>query len=108
METLAKEIRKKTDEICVSYHLYKDGDVINQAKKLSVKIQQFCAHFLQGNIFGMEEDAYLDLQSYVVQVLEDYIEAIRQRDTILMLDTLDYGLRELFNIYIDSGEQTHE
>ncbi len=31
---------------------------------------------------------------YVIQTLKDYIEAAEQEDTVLMLDTLDYGLRE--------------
>ncbi|WP_168356466.1 hypothetical protein [Petralouisia muris] len=41
---------------------------------------------------------------YVIQTLEDYIEAAEQEDTVLMLDTLDYGLRELVDIYREDDE----
>ncbi len=44
------------------------------------------------------------LCGYVIQTLEDYIEAAEQEDTVLMLDTLDYGLRELVDIYREDDE----
>lgn len=108
MEALAKEINQEIDNICGGYHCYKDENVLNRAGKLAAAIQQFCSGFLQGNLFGMEEEEYLGLQRYVIQVLEDYMEAIKQQDMVYMLDTLDYGLRELLNIYIDTEETGHE
>ena len=102
MEVLAKELRDKIDNICGGFHYYKDENVIKKAGELIGKIQQFCSCFLQGNIFGMEEEEYLKLQSYVIQVLKDYMEALENKDIVYMLDTLDYGLRELLNIYIDT------
>ena len=52
----------------------------------------------------MEEEEYASLQRFVIDVLTDYLESLQQRDTVLMLDTLDYGLRELINIYIEDAE----
>lgn len=54
----------------------------------------------------MEEEAYRELYCFVVQVLEDFVEAVTQNDTILMLDTLDYGLREIVDIYRENDEAT--
>ncbi|EOS26267.1 hypothetical protein C806_01002 [Lachnospiraceae bacterium 3-1] len=109
MEELAKELTVKIDNICGKFHYFKGGRVLEESRELAGEIQQFCGYFLQGNIFGMEEEEYEKFQQYVVQVLEDYIEAMRQQDTVYMLDTLDYGLRELLNIYIDTdtGETGH-
>lgn len=39
-------------------------------------------------------------------MLEDYVEASVQRDMVLMADVLDYGLRELLNIF--GGEDAKE
>ena len=108
MEALAKKLRKEIDMICIGFHYYKKVDVIEKAVKLAEDIQVYTATFLQGNVFGMEQDEYVGLQNYVMQVLEDYIEAIHHRDMVLMLDTLDYGLRELLMIYIDVAEDTDE
>ncbi|MBR5565682.1 MAG: hypothetical protein IKW08_05885 [Roseburia sp.] len=109
MEVLALELRKKIDTICVGYHYYKDKKVLEHAEEAASLIQQYCEFFLQGNIFGMEEDEYASLQRFVIDVLSDYLEALQQRDMVLMLDTLDYGLRELINIYIEDAEGTeHE
>lgn len=105
MEELALQIRNRIDNICGGFHYYKDENVLNRSQKLAGDIQQFCGFFLQGNIFGMEETEYQQLQQYVIGVLEDYMEAVRQQDMVYMLDTLDYGLRELLNIYIEDGAE---
>lgn len=109
METLAQELERGIDMICIGYYFHKNEDIFLKAKVLAERIQQFCSSFLQGNIYGMEEGEYQDLKSYVIEVLEDYLEALRQKDLIYMLDTLDYGLRELLNIYIDvdAEEENH-
>ena len=110
MEELAKVLRNKIDTICGRYHYYKDGTVLEKSLELAADIRQYCSYFLQGNIFGLEDAEYTDLQLYVIQLLEDYMEALKQKDLVYMLDTLDYGLRELLNIYInkDAGERNHE
>lgn len=38
------------------------------------------------------------------------MEALEQRDAVLMIDTLDYGLRELIDIFVDveDGEAENE
>lgn len=83
-------------------------DILNQGQGLADEIRQYCAFFLQGNIFGMEEKEYAEFGHYVLQVLEDYMEAVKQQDMLYMLDTLDNGLRELLNIYIDTDADAEE
>lgn len=104
MEEKAKELWVIIDTVCGGYHIYKDEKVIEKVRKAAGKIQEYCAFFLQGNIFGMEEEEYQKLYRYVVQVLEDFVEALEQGDTIWILDTLDYGLRELVDIYRENNE----
>lgn len=111
MEALAKELIQEIDTVCEGYHYYKDEEIVmEKAPEFVPKIEQFCSFFLQGNIFGMQEEEYLELQNYVVGVLRDYAEALEQRDLVYILDTLDYGLRELLNIYrdADTEETDHE
>lgn len=110
MEALAQELRREIDIICGKYHYEKIDNVIEEARKLAEKIQEFCTGFLRGNIYGMEEEEYQSLQNYVLHVIEDYLDAMTYSDDIWMLDTLDFGLRELINIYIDEDteEKDHE
>lgn len=111
MESLARELIQGIDTVCEGYHYYKDEEIVlEKAPEFVTKIQKICGFFLQGNLFGLEEEEYLGLQSYVVEVLRDYTEALEQRDILYILDTLDYGVRELVHIYIDAiAEETgHE
>ena len=56
MEELAIKLRNKIDNICGSFHYYKNENVLSESQKLAEEMQQFCSVFLQGNIYGMEED----------------------------------------------------
>ena len=104
MEDKAKQLWVVIDTICGGYHIYKDEKVIEKAKQAAGQVQEYCEVFLQGNYFGLDEEAYGELCSYVVQVLRDFVEALEQEDTVLMLDTLDYGLRELIDLYREKDE----
>lgn len=109
MEALAKELQCGIDIICGTFYFHKDENVLLKAMALTERIEEFCGSFLRGNIYGMEEMEYQGLKEYVLGVLEDFLKALDQRDTVYMLDTLDYGLRELINIYIDETEEpAHE
>lgn len=67
METLAKELRDKINQICVGYHYANQSNVVEQGRKLAEEIQQFASGFLQGNIYGMDEEEYIGLQNYVLR-----------------------------------------
>ncbi|MCI9173915.1 MAG: hypothetical protein HFH49_03070 [Lachnospiraceae bacterium] len=108
MEALAEELRRGIGMICIAFYYEKDEEILLKAKALGERIQKFCSSFLQGNIYGMEDREYQELKQYVIQVLEDYLEALEQQDSVYMVDTLDYGLRELVNIYIDKEEDGRE
>ena len=104
MDEKAKKLLKELQEICVEYHYLKKDNVIEKSRDMSAEIRDFCGEFLRGNIYGMEEEEYQELQAYVIAVLEDYMEALQHEDAVLMLDTLDSGLRELLIIYIDEED----
>lgn len=98
MEALAKELLRKIDDICFAYHVFKKSDTIEEGKKISAEMQRFLEMLMQsiaveGNVSEKEE-----LQRYIALMLQDYIEAVRQRDAVLMIDTLDFGLRELLKM----------
>lgn len=108
MERLARELRCGIDIACGAYYYHKDEGVLLKGIALAERIQKFCGSFLQGNIYGMEDVEYQEFQAFVIGVLEDYLEAVKQKDLVYMLDTLDYGLRELVDIYEGAEEEGNE
>ncbi len=99
MEELARTLRRKINDICVEYHYFKKSDTIQKSKVLAGEIQEYVSYFIQGNIFGMDEEEYKDLYSFSLGILEDYIASIENEDAVRMIDTLDYGLRELLSVF---------
>ena len=109
MEVLAKELRTEIDLICIEYHYGKQTNIIEKIGKIQGKIQQYFSFFLQDNIFGLSEEEYECLSQYVLQVLKDYVEALANEDMVLMIDTVEWGFRELLNLVIeDNGEAVNE
>ena len=73
--------------------------------ELTQEIQQFSSVLLENKICDTKQEQ-ADFQNYVLQTLKDYAEAVVQRDAVLMVDTLDYGIRGLADIFteVDDGE----
>lgn len=105
MEELAFELKRGIDVICVTYYFKKEEDVIEKALVLAERIQRFCGGFLQGNIYGADDEEYEELKNYVLAVLEDYLSAAEHRDTVYMVDTLDHGLRYLTDLYTEDAKE---
>lgn len=108
MKALARKLQNKINEICIDYHYSKNENVIEKAKEIIPAIQQYCEGFLQGNLFGISEEEYQNLQVFVIDVLRDYVAAMEQEDIVWVIDTLDYGMRELIELYIDEDTEESE
>ena len=102
MKDIITELVKQIDTKCVGFHYYKDENVFEDIKGQTENVQKLCMFYLQGNIFGIDEIEYIQLSEYITQILKDYVDSIKNRDIVLLLDTLDYGVRELIDIYIDN------
>lgn len=104
MEVLAKKLLKDVNRICVEYHYFKQTNVIEKVQEIHEEMQQYITFFLQGNILGIEDEEYTALSQYALQVLRDYSESYIHRDMVLMVDTLEYGLRDLLKLMTDTDD----
>lgn len=105
MDALAKELLQQINDICIGYHYFRQTDAVKRGIELLGKVQQFTSGLLGENIFNVEESEQADFQNYVLQVLSDYSQAAIQRDLVLMIDALDYGMRELVNIFTETDDE---
>lgn len=101
MEEQARELIKEIDQLCIEYYYFKSHGTIERSKKIISIIQDFITIFLNGNIFGIDDVEYENIRNYSLEVLRDINDALENRDEILMIDTLAYGLRSLAEIFID-------
>lgn len=101
MEEKARELIKELDQLCIEYYLFKSHGTIERAKKIIPNIQEFITIFLSGNIFRIDDIEYESIKNYSLEVLRDITDALENRDEVLMIDTLAYGLRSLAEIFVD-------
>lgn len=76
------------------------NDYVEQAKKLLPKLEEFATWFLAGNQFGIEDELYQALQANLLRVLDDIVTAVKENDTVLMLDALESGICEYLTMFV--------
>ncbi len=111
MEALSQELVKKISVICGKYYFNKKTDAVQEAEKLHEEIQKFTTLLIQRLSVQESSEEKTVLLNYAVQVWNDYVEAIRYKDIVLMIDTLDFGLWELLDIFkpeTNDGEDEKE
>lgn len=99
MKDLAIELLEKIGIICIDYYYLKKHNIVDEAEKLAGSVQKFAAALIQGINEQTDTGEEEELQNYILAVLKDYIEAIDRKDEVLMVNTLDFGLRELLDIF---------
>ena len=55
---------------------------------------------------GQEE--WLQINNFMMECINDYISAIRNKDTVLLIDTLDFGIRELASMFVEEDGNADE
>lgn len=110
IETLAKGLLQKINDICIGYYYLKRTDAVEKGMELSDNLQCFASILLKENIFDTTEEEQAGFRSYILQALKDYAQAVIHGDIVLMVDTLDYGFRNLLMIFADAnnGEREYE
>lgn len=101
MEELAKKLVDGINRLCIEFYYIKENNIMESAVALREDIEKLGGAILAA--LGADEESQ-ELRDYTLQVLSDYVEAALQRDEVLMIDTLDYGLRELVGLYIDEED----
>jgi hypothetical protein len=102
---MANELIEKIDQICVGYYFFRNSDGVERAKDLSGEIQTYLGQLLRLTEGDTSEEGDI-LRHYIAEVVEDYMSAIDQRDLVLMIDTLEYGLRELLQLSTGEAEES--
>lgn len=101
MEELAVELLKEITDLCVRYHYFRENSLINDVKKITPRIQEFVSKLLDMIEQQADSQDKDDILEYTNGVINDYVSAIQNADVVLLIDTLDYGLRELLNMFAD-------
>lgn len=104
MKELASRLKREINHICVGYLFFRKTDMIEKILPLTEDIGKYLNFLLEeGKLMENEENQ--DSPASVAEVASDYVEALEQRDMVLMADTLEYGLMELLNIYAPPIEE---
>lgn len=101
MEEKIKLINNQINELCSDYYITKRYNVLLKAKSMLNDIQDFLIFILSGNYFELSESEYESLKKYTIELMEDIVNAIENNDVVLVIDSFDYGLRELVDIFLN-------
>lgn len=100
MEEKIKELYEDINYIGYDCLYHRKNDYMEKAKSLLPAVQEFAQWFLAENQFEIEDEIYQALQKNLLEILQDMIEALQQRDRVLMLDALEYGIGEYLTMIL--------
>lgn len=98
MEELVDNLLYKINLLCMKHH-YKKMNIMEEGREMAGDVEKFSKLLLQWISTNANNKEGQELQGYILEVLNDYMNAVHDHDVVLLVDTLDYGLRELLNIF---------
>ena len=101
---MSQELYKKVYVACVEFAVYNKKNILENAEKFWPLLNEFINEFLKENIYGINEEDYQLLQQLLINILNDMVQAMDNRDSVLMADTVEYGLREFLELFFDEEE----
>lgn len=94
-----EKLNQEVTKISVDYLFRQERNNIELVIKIIPQIQEFVLWFLEGNRLEIEEELYQKLSNNLLYILNDILEALKQKDRVLLHDALTYGLREYFLLF---------
>lgn len=101
MEEKLKELYENIHYISLWCMDHKQNDYIDKCiQNVFEPIQKFVEWFMDGNQFGIDDMLYQELQTNLLSILQDMEEAVKQKDRVLLMDALEYGIREYLAMFL--------
>ncbi len=104
MEEKIRQLYKSLRDDVIEYMYYQSVKNCDEIVALIPQIQEFLEWFMGGNIFGIEEEIYAGMCNDLIDILKDILEAVEQRDHVLLNDAVAYGLMEYLKLFMEEGE----
>ena len=104
MKELAKKIIQDINQICIEFYYFRRDSILKKSGKILSDIQMV---FTQINLLveSNPEDADIEeIHKYIIGVMNDLLESIENKDIVLFVDTLDYGVRNIMEVFTDNEE----
>lgn len=92
---------KKVFFICVQFAVYEKEDIQKRIEEIIPELNSFTTFFLEENTFKLNLEDYQLLQQLLIDILKDIMQAMENRDNILLEDTLEYGLKPFLELFLE-------
>ena len=100
-----EELYKKVYRACVEFAVYRKKNIKENIADFLPLLGEFANKFLEEDYFGFDEEDYQQLKQLLLNILNDIAQGMEQRDSVLLEDTVEFGLKEFLELFIpDEGE----
>lgn len=104
MNEKIKYLKSKLNFIGMVYLQTQRVGNIEAVMEYMPQISEFVNWFVSGNIFGIEDNLYQALSDNLLDIVNDIMNAYKNKDRVLMHDAVQYGLIEYLNMFNDLGD----
>lgn len=97
-------IYKQVFFACFRTSVYKKHDMGDRLKAWMPSLSEITEKVIQNNCYGLESQTYEDICVWWNSILSDILEGMTQRDTVLLEDAVEFGLKEFLECFLSEEE----
>ena len=100
MEELYKDVFRS----CVSFAVYEENSIIKDLLNYWDNLKSFIDFFCKKNELSIDEEDYNNLKKVLLEITNDIVNGINNKDIILLEDTVEFGLLPFLEMFFSDKE----
>lgn len=99
-----KEIYKIAIEISVKVAVFNQKGIIEKMQQFVPRLKFLNEYIFENNYYNLEKNDWCKLQKLYLDIIKDILNGLKNRDVILLMDTLENGLIPFLEIFLEDTE----
>lgn len=106
-KTLLEQLYVKVFGLCASFAVYRKN-IMNEIRAIFPEIRCIAEEILHTADLGLNQEEDRFVRQLLIDTLEDLVQAMTYQDEVLLEDTVEYGLKELLELFISDENRLQE
>ena len=99
-----KQLYKRVWNACVGFSVYGKKNVEEKSMEMLPELSEFYEEILKENTLQLEKTDFDIIRKLFITIIKDFFQGLKNKDIILLEDTMEYGLLPFLELFIDDTE----
>ena len=99
-----KQLYKRVWNACVGFSVYGKKNAEEKSMEMLPELSEFYEEILKENTLQLEKTDFDIIRKLFITIIKDFFQGLKNKDIILLEDTMEYGLLPFLELFIDDTE----